>query len=80
MIRAGTPQATVMGISGHRTISTFLRYGITSEQDKVAALKRTQGAPRGAAADEQKVSTGTFRGSIEAWAQFRHSLHNNAAK
>jgi integrase len=41
MIRAGTPQSTVMGINGHRTVSTFLRYDITSEEDKVAALERT---------------------------------------
>jgi hypothetical protein len=62
MIRAGTPQATVMGISGHRTISTFLRYGITSEQDKVAALKRTQGAPRGAAAERAEGLHRDFQG------------------
>jgi integrase len=40
MVRAGVPQSVVMAISGHRTISTFLRYDIASEEDKRAALER----------------------------------------
>jgi hypothetical protein len=30
-----------MAISGHRTVSMFMRYNITSGADKVEALKRT---------------------------------------
>jgi integrase len=41
MIRAGVPQSVAMAISGHRTISMFLRYGITSEDDKRKALRDT---------------------------------------
>jgi integrase len=39
MIRPGVPQSVAMPISGHRTISMFLRYGITSEDDKRKALR-----------------------------------------
>ena len=42
MIRAGVPQSVAMRISGHRTTAIFLRYDITSEEDKRAALERTQ--------------------------------------
>jgi integrase len=42
LIRGGTPQSVAMSISGHRTVSTFLRYDIASELDKIAALERTQ--------------------------------------
>jgi hypothetical protein len=31
-----------MSISGHRTISTFLRYDIASEKDKREALRRVE--------------------------------------
>jgi integrase len=41
MIRAGVPQSVAMAISGHRTISVFLRYAITSEDDKRKALRDT---------------------------------------
>lgn len=41
MIRAGVPQSVAMAISGHRTVSMFLRYNITSEEDKRQALRRT---------------------------------------
>ena len=42
MIRAGVPQAVAMRISGHRTISMFLRYNITSDDDQRDALRKTQ--------------------------------------
>ena len=42
MIRAGVSQSVAMEILGHRTISMFLRYNITSEDDKLKALLDTQ--------------------------------------
>lgn len=42
MIRAGVPQSVAMRISGHKTAAIFLRYDITSEDDKRAALHRMQ--------------------------------------
>jgi integrase len=42
LVRAGVPQSVVMAISGHRTISTFLRYDIASEEDKRSALERAR--------------------------------------
>lgn len=38
-IRAGVPQSVVMSISDHRTVSTFLRYNITSDDDQKLALE-----------------------------------------
>jgi hypothetical protein len=32
-----------MSISGHRTVSTFLRYDIASDEDKREALRAVQG-------------------------------------
>ena len=42
MIRAGVPQSVAMTISGHKTISMFLRYNITSQDDQRKALIATQ--------------------------------------
>jgi integrase len=41
MIDAGVPQSTAMAISGHRTISVFLRYAISSDDAKTEALEKT---------------------------------------
>lgn len=41
MIRAGVPQSVAMSISGHKTISMFNRYNITSGADKLDALRKT---------------------------------------
>jgi hypothetical protein len=49
MVRAGVPQSVAMSISGHRTVSTFLRYDIASDADKREALR----------AVSQQVMTGT---------------------
>ncbi len=42
MIRAGVPQTVAMSISGHRTISMFNRYNITSDADQREALRRVE--------------------------------------
>jgi integrase len=41
-IRSGTPQAVAMTISGHRIVSVFQRYNITSAEDKIEALRRRE--------------------------------------
>jgi hypothetical protein len=41
MIRAGVGQAVAMSISGHKTVSMFMRYNITNGADKLDALKKT---------------------------------------
>jgi len=50
MVRAGVPQSVVMSISGHRTISTFLRYNITSDEDRRDAIRKTETYVKGAVA------------------------------
>ncbi len=40
-IRSGTPQSVTMALSGHRTISVFLRYDISADEDKKLALEKT---------------------------------------
>jgi len=42
LTRSGVSQSVAMSISGHRTISTFLRYDIASEEDKRDALRKVQ--------------------------------------
>jgi integrase len=42
MVRAGVPQSVAMSLSGHRTVSVFIRYDIASEKDKRAALRATE--------------------------------------
>jgi integrase len=42
MVRAGVPQSVAMSISGHRTVSMFLRYNITSDADQRDAFRRVE--------------------------------------
>jgi integrase len=39
MIRAGVPHSIAMRVTGHATDAMFLRYDITDDRDKLAALK-----------------------------------------
>ena len=41
MVRAGVPQTVAMSITGHKTVSMFNRYNITSQEDRRDALRRT---------------------------------------
>ena len=40
MIRSGGPQSIAMSISGHKTVSMFMRYNITSGADQIDALDK----------------------------------------
>jgi len=42
MIRPGVPQSVAMSISGHRTISMFPRYNVTSDADQREAFRRVE--------------------------------------
>jgi integrase len=39
LVRSGVSQSVAMSISGHRTVSTFIRYDIASDEDKREALR-----------------------------------------
>ncbi len=41
MVRAGVPQSVAMSVTGHKTVSMFLRYNITDGKDQREALHRT---------------------------------------
>jgi hypothetical protein len=41
MVRAGVAQSIAMSISGHKTVSMFMRYNISNGADKLDALKKT---------------------------------------
>jgi integrase len=59
MVRAGVPQSVAMSISGHKTVSTFLRYNITDGKDQREALQRTAALRRQrteAATRQQRVT------------------------
>jgi len=62
LIRAGVSQPVAMSISGHRTVSMFLRYDITSEEDKREALRKTQAHVNALAALPTTVAAGDFGG------------------
>jgi hypothetical protein len=42
LIRAGVPRSVAMSISGRRTIDTFLRYDIASDENKREALRKVE--------------------------------------
>jgi integrase len=56
MIRAGVPQSVAMRISGHKTTAMFLRYDITSDEDKRDALLKTEARNATQAAVPPKVA------------------------
>jgi integrase len=43
MIRAGVPQSIAMRVTGHETDAMFVRYDITDNRDKLAALEAARG-------------------------------------
>jgi len=53
LIRAGVPQSVAMSISGHRTIDTFPRNEIASQEDKRETFRRVEA--RAAEAGESNV-------------------------
>jgi len=55
-VRSGVPQSVVMEVGGWRTTSVFMRYDISSERDKRAALARTE-----AHRDEQTAESNVAR-------------------
>jgi hypothetical protein len=68
MAAGGVDQAVAMRISGHRTVSTFQRYRIVSD-DVHAALARTEAATRALAegtAKGRSPAKGTIGGQKQA--------------
>ena len=61
MTRSGVPPSIAMSVSGHRTISTFLRYDIASDEDKREALRKVEARalPR--------------RESVRTWSRFANT-------
>ncbi len=57
MVRANVPQSVAMSVSGHKTVSIFLRYKITSGGEQREALARAAALRKQQAsmADERKV-------------------------
>jgi hypothetical protein len=81
MIRAGVPQSVAMRISGHKTAAIFLRYDITSEEDKRAALEKVQAHRQALPVSAAKVAAGQFtRESQQEPAQFPHEVHNDSPR
>jgi len=57
MVRAGVvPQSVAMGITGHKTVSMFLRYKITSGDEQREALARTAALRQQRASDADHAS------------------------
>ena len=55
MIRAGVPQSVAMTISGHKTVSMFLRYKITSGDEQRDALQKVRVHLNGSPGPARKV-------------------------
>ncbi len=56
MIRADVPQSVAMSITGHKTVTMFLRYNITDGKDQQEALHRTAELRRQRVASAPKVT------------------------
>jgi hypothetical protein len=55
MVRAGVNESVAMKISGHKTRSIFDRYDITSQNDKLDAMRKTEVYRRDHAEQDQKL-------------------------
>lgn len=56
LIRVGVPQSVAMDIRGHRTIGMFLRYNITNDDDRRAAIRKLQSYVLGVPAGKSVIS------------------------
>lgn len=64
-----------MQITGHRTISVYLRYRITNEDDRREALERMQAAMRSAGPGNlTSLADARDAGACAAPAQFPHNF------